>query len=159
MQNLLNVTLSALNQHKHLIVAVPAIGISASIGVRVVYLVAGVGCKVFSKVADVAGNKFIDRMISKGSNMLGNSLINRATSDFLFELKIGAAIAALTAGVIAVPVLLEQPELASLKNMASVEEARKYVEPQIEKFTKLIEEATPVVKERYAYVAEWIYRT
>lgn len=150
----MDVTLSAVKGNAYLIAAVPAIGISASLGVRAVYVIAGGTCKLVSTITEIFGNKFLDKMISKGSNALGKSLLNRATDDFLYEVKLGVYLAGMTTTVVAAQVLLEQPEFAFLKTPPTYEEIKAYAELGVEKLGNYTEQVKPIIKEQCYHIVD-----
>lgn len=155
MSNLMDITLSAMNNNKYLIAIVPAVGISISLGSRIVLGLMGLGCKIASKVNEVVGNKFLDKLISKGAETAGDELLFRATTDFKRELKIGATLAALTAAGIGVSVLLEQPEYAAWKEFVKVDELKAFAKPYLKTLETTIEQAKPIVHENYNYAIAW----
>lgn len=155
MSNLMDVTLSAMNENKYFIAAVPAVGISVSLGYRAVLGVMGLSCKVISKVTDVVGNKFFDRLLSKGMETIGDGLIFHATNDFKRELKIGVALTALTATGVGISILFEQPEFSSWKQYAKVDEFKAFTKPHMEKLANFMEETKPVIIKNYNHAVEW----
>jgi hypothetical protein len=155
MSDLMNVTLAAIKENKDMIIAVPAIGIAASIGCRVVFGVTGVSCKVLSKVMDVVGTRFLDRLFSKGIDFAADSLIGRATDSFSRELNIGLGLAALTTTAVGVSTLIEQPEFAEWKKVPTIEEIKKFAGPHVEKFKVFVEESQPIIKENFDIAMKW----